>query len=336
MHDVQLKTIARATGELIASNPVELEKPPVTSSSTKTLLKQTTIPTSIRQESETVKITTQTRTTATTDSSATTHIPIPTESPSTRLSPPPISSKFTGSTSSPLTSLPSVSTSTKLNLSTTSESTATIATAITPTHTSSSEHTERHKGSLLGEVLGSVFAFLILSSIFIASWIWCRRRRHRRELRNANPFISDEGYLQPISKQEEFQHERAADGTSGTRVIELTRQSVVALAMDQKLDLERGDSVNSLRAGTGTGKRMRAGTGKKKGARTRTRTGTRTGMEMGVETGTRMETGTGIRTGTVEEEVTMLRERLVALEDQHRELTGELRSAIIIPPQYSR
>lgn len=49
----------------------------------------------------------------------------------------------------------------------------------------------------------------------------------------------------------------------------------------------------------------------------------------------RSETETGPVTTTVEEAVTLLRERVMALEDQHRELTGEVRSAVI-PPVYSR
>ncbi|KAG6907517.1 hypothetical protein DXG01_008606 [Tephrocybe rancida] len=53
-------------------------------------------------------------------------------------------------------------------------------------------------------------------------------------------------------------------------------------------------------------------------------------LERGDPVGTMGTAGT-----SVQEEVTLLRERLFALEDQHRELSDGLRSAVIIPPQYS-
>ncbi|KAG6817056.1 hypothetical protein H0H87_000468 [Tephrocybe sp. NHM501043] len=49
-----------------------------------------------------------------------------------------------------------------------------------------------------------------------------------------------------------------------------------------------------------------------------------------------LERGNSVGAASVQEEVTLLRQRLMALEDQHRELEVGLRSAVIIPPQYSR
>ncbi|KAG6861769.1 hypothetical protein C0995_012273 [Termitomyces sp. Mi166 len=218
---------------------------------------------------------------------------VPTASPSTIPSPPPStvlpfpeSALLLSSSAAPLPAVSIISTTSGTTLSATSESPpfADISTTTPIQSSATSEGAKKTTGPLVGEVLGGIFGFIALVSIFIALWFWCRRHRHRRQLRSATPFISDETYVQRMSKREEFKNERTADGTAGT--LDRTPQS----SSTDQIYTERVDSVGGRRDETGPSMRMGP--------------------------------------GPVEEEVTRLRERLNALEDQFR-------SAVITPPKYS-
>ncbi|KAG6902664.1 hypothetical protein C0995_013356 [Termitomyces sp. Mi166 len=196
-------------------------------------------------------------------------------------------------------SVSTTSTVSKATLSITSEFTTisiSISTA-TPTQSSATpEGAKRPIGPLVGEVLGGVFAFFVLLSVFIAWWIW-----RRRQVRRANPFVSDETYEQRMSKRvcstaspwqsEEFKNERETVGIWQA----LQSQQLIVPGVNYQMHEESGDSLGSPRTATATW----------------------TGI------------GTEIGTATVEEEMTMLRERVLALEDQFH-------SVIVVPPEYSQ
>ncbi|KAG6861771.1 hypothetical protein C0995_012275 [Termitomyces sp. Mi166 len=237
-----IKAFDSNTKNLIDSSPVEL----IAVGSTFALLSSTSVaPNSSSSKLDTI-VTGVLETTVPTASPST----IPSLSLFTVL-PSPKATLFPSSSAAPLPAVSIISTTSGTTLSATSESPpfADISTT-TPTQSSAtSEDAKRSTRPLVGEVLGGIFGFIALVSIFIALCIW-RRRRHRRQLRTKYPWVSNETYAQRMSKEEELD---ATDGTFSTLIRRSSQPSIVPVAMDQ--DLETGKTVGSLRTepGPGTG-----------------------------------------------------------------------------------